>query len=174
MALKNLAKIAIKKFEKNSIKGYGNSWRWLEGNLVADAYEGQPEIRKKLMERIVSASRTKKRRISTNSIGTTLYIVGAINEDRYVDPHSGYDFVMERLSKVDKPEIGGIIAMEKDRHISRMGIITLVKPEIKVTIRPFRRRSLRVDVNQRRAGLKISKIKRKKGYDLKYYTYEKK
>ncbi len=77
----------------------------------------------------------------TNCIGTVLYVLGVIDEDSYVGfgenrySEGIVDKLLERMIRVDKPQIGAIILISSGYRIEHMGLVVDENP-FKIYHRP--------------------------------------
>ncbi len=124
-------------------------FKWLWGNLECDPYES--EVRRDLLIGINSVSEGDSA-LRVNSIGTSLYIIGVINEERLVDPIIEYDVITKKLlMRAHRPVIGGIVSWEQEQNggvpyfIKHMGVVTRVNPD-KITHRDLETNRLIIDV----------------------------
>ncbi len=147
------------------MKGTGNKWRWIINNIKVEGNKEQRTARRKLHEKICDASKSEYKEGGINDIGTTLYLIGAIDEEKYVDPIGESDFILDQLDRTQKPLIGGVIVKKSRRgNISRMGLITLIDP-LRITTRRKEGRKLKVDMIPSLVGFRLAK----KAHLIEYY-----
>ncbi|GEM_PF-4242389 len=74
----------------------------------------------------------KRHKIFTNCFGTSLYIVGILNKDRFVSRVWDYEPEIEKLARLDKPELGSLVIFRKGtgkgRYIDHMALVLSVNP----------------------------------------------
>jgi len=141
-----------------------------------DNFDFETHKRETLLGRVLSANKTPKKNL-TNSIGTSLYIVGLVDSDDYIDPSKNYSSLRDKLEKVDKPRVGAIIAKEhydssksgSCTYITHMGVVTIDSP-LKITGRKEGpKHSLKVDSDPSTLGFNLEKDKD----ILQYYIVKK-
>ena len=139
-------------------------YKWYNWHL----HEGSQElkIRKNILGRIESAYDSKSK--IANPLGTALYIVGLMPEERDLRPDEGASIINENFTRSDKPSVGGLVLWEwpmgEPIGIMHLGVITRTNP-LRITSRISKGLGVVIDSEFKKSSLYGHKVS-----EVKFYT----